>query len=121
MKKTMTMLFVSAWLAGAVMAEDAAGAREGHQLHLFLIAGLKAHRRASRNVEPHAARGSTIELQGTVGLKKMVVRAHLDRPVAAVRHRKGMRPALDIERNVAAKREDFSRNHAVLTELENGL
>src|SRR5690606_38678859 len=65
-------------------AVDDAAARERDQSHLTRLPRLEAHRGPGGNVEPHAARGGTVEAQGLVGLEEVVVRADLDRPVAGI-------------------------------------
>ena len=68
----------------AAKAENALCARHPYQRDLSFLAGFKAHRSACRDIEPIAFRGFTIEFQRRVYLIKMVMRSHLDRPVAVV-------------------------------------
>src|SRR5262249_59116027 len=72
---------------------------------------LEAHRRAGSDVEPHAARLFSIELQRRIGLEEMIVRADLDRPIAGVRHRERHGLATGIERNVAGLDEELAGGH----------
>src|ERR1700674_1071709 len=87
-------------------AVDLAFAGERDEAHLARLARLEAHGRAGRNVEAAAARRDAVELQGAVGLGKVVVRADLDRPVACVRHgdRHGLAASIDLD--VAGRGED---------------
>src|SRR5262245_61643349 len=68
-------------------AVDGAFARQRQELHVTGLAGLEARRGARRDVKPHPARASAVELQRRIGLEEMVVRADLDRTVAGVGHR----------------------------------
>src|SRR5580704_19742787 len=86
---------------------DGACARNRDQRHLAALTGLEAHRGAGRNIEAHAAGLYTIELQRWIGLEKVIVRADLDRPVAAVRDGERQRFAALVEL-------DFTGDHLIL-------
>src|SRR5215475_6303389 len=100
-------------LAHHVLPEsiDRTLAGECHQRDLARLPGLEAHRGAGRDVEPHAARLGAVKLQRRIGLEEMIVRAHLDRPVAGIRHRQGDGLAAGIELDLAVLDEGFARNH----------
>jgi hypothetical protein len=57
-----------------------------HQLHLLLITRFKANRSGGRNVQMEAERQSSVELEVTIYLKEMKVRAHLNGTIAGVAH-----------------------------------
>src|ERR1700676_250445 len=84
----------------AAKTVDDAVSRERYQLHVAGLAGFEADRGASRDIEPHAAGASAIEFQRRVGLEEMIMRADLDRPVAAIgdieRHRLAAGIELDL-------------------------
>ena len=75
-----------------VEAVDFAAAGKGDELDFARHSGLKANRRAGRDVQPEAKRLVTVELQRGVDLVKMEVAADLDRPIACVgdRQRSGL-------------------------------
>src|SRR5262245_41886122 len=100
-------------LAHHVLPEsiDRTLAGECHQRDLARLPGLEAHRGAGRDVEPHAARLGAVKLQRRIGLEEMIVRAHLDRPVAGIRHRQGDGLAAGIELDLAVLDEGFAGNH----------
>src|SRR3954465_6089337 len=85
--------------------------RQRHQLHVAGLAGLEAHRRAGGDVEAHAARLLAVELQRRVGLEEMVMRADLDRPVAAVGDGERHRLAAGVEFDLAVLDEAFTGDH----------
>src|SRR3954451_25182501 len=90
---------------------DSTLAGERHQRDVARLPRLEPHRGAGRDVEPHAARLSAIELQRRVGLEEMIVRADLDRPVAGVRHRQRHGLAPRVEGDVAVLCEDLAGDH----------
>src|SRR5262245_28021207 len=102
-------------LAHHVLPEpiDDALAGECDQRDLTRLAGLEAHRGAGRNVETHAARLGAIEFQRRVGLEEMVVRAHLDRPIAGIRHRQRDGLAAGIELDLTITDEVFAGDHQI--------
>jgi hypothetical protein len=97
-----------------VKAFDDAIARIRDQRYLACLPGLKTDRRSSRNVEPLAAGRVTVEIQRGVGLKKMIVRADLDRTVAGVGNAHGGRLAAFVENDVSVGDDDFSWDHGFL-------
>jgi len=44
-----------------------------HQFHAALLPGLKAHGGARGDVQAHATRGGTIEIEGRIGFRKVIV------------------------------------------------
>src|SRR5260370_32139934 len=98
-------------LAG--MAIDHARTAKGHQIHLFLLARLKAHSRASGNVQAHAIGCGALESQRAVDLKEMIVAANLHRPAAGMSHKQRCRGppdlGLDVARHLVS--EIFSWSH----------
>src|SRR6185312_17004413 len=84
-----------------------------HQADLARLARLEADGGAGGNIEPHAAGFRTLELQGVVGLKKMVVRADLDRPVPGVGHFERELRCTGIELDVARSSDDFAWDHVL--------
>src|ERR1700719_3708264 len=106
-------------LAHDVLTEavDRALAGERDERHLAALAGLEAHRRPGRDVEAHAARLLAIEFERRVGLEEMIMRPHLDRPVAGVGHRQGHGLAAGVERDLAFFDEHLTGNHLALPYL----
>ncbi|MNM80913.1 hypothetical protein D3C81_928960 [compost metagenome] len=82
-----------------------------HQLDIAALSRFEAHGGAGGNVQAHAATGGAVEGQGVVGFEKVIVRADLDRPVAAVGHRHADRAAADVEFDVAGPDLVFTGNH----------
>src|SRR5262249_37485555 len=112
-RETAHLVLPALQLAHHILAEpvDRALAGERDQRDLAGLPRLEPHRRAGGDVEPHAARLSAIELQRRVGLEEMIVRAHLDRPVAGVRHRQRHGLAAGIEGDVAGLDEELAGDH----------
>src|SRR6516164_2808535 len=98
----------------AAKAVDRAFAGQHHESHLAGLARLEAYRGAGRDVEPHAARLLAIELQRRIGLEEVVVRADLDRPIAAVGDRQGHGLTAGIELDLAVLDEEFAGDHVAL-------
>src|SRR5215831_16876931 len=92
----------------ALEAVDAALAAVRHQGDLASLAGLETHRGAGRDVEPHAARLVALEAQRLVGLKEVIVRADLDRPVAGVGDLERDAGRALVEDDLAGLDEDFA-------------
>src|SRR5580704_6984830 len=93
---------------GLAEAVDRARAGNRDERHIARLSGLEAHGRASGDVEPHAARLFTVELECRIGFEEMVMRADLDWPVAGIRDSK--RDAL-----AALVDFDFARLNEILT------
>src|SRR5258706_5122372 len=91
---------------------DRSLARERDQGNLARLSRLKPHRGAGGDVEAHAAGLLALELQGRIGLEEMVVRADLDRSVAAVGDGDLRRLAPRIELNLAVLDEHFAGGHS---------
>src|SRR5215207_1343706 len=104
-----------------IEAVDRAIACIGDQLDLTLLPGLETHRRAGGDVEAEAFRGRPIEAKRLVGLEEVVVRAHLDGPVAGVGHLQPERGAAGVDLDVIALAEHFAGIHGDLTEWDGGL
>src|SRR5437899_1457746 len=92
-------------------AVDRALARKRDQRDLARLAWLEAHRRAGRDIEPHAARLLAVEFQRRIGLEEMVVRADLDRPVAGIGDRDLGGLAAGVELDLAILDEQFAGDH----------
>src|SRR5665213_2253920 len=95
----------------AAKADDRATAGVIHQRHLAPLTGLKTHRRTGRNIEAHAAGACAIEHQGRIDLCKVVVAAHLHRPIATVGHLERDAATGDIENKIAIRSNDLTWNH----------
>src|SRR5271154_3123061 len=89
----------------ALEAEDLAIPREGYQRHRARLARLEAHRGSRGDVQPHAVGDLAIEAQRIVGLEEVIVRADLDRTIAAIGHLERRGPAALVDLDVA--RGDF--------------
>ena len=98
----------------AAKAVDFSVAANLDQVHRALLAGLKTHGHAAGNVEAHAVRGGAVKLQAGIGLGKVVVLAHLNRPVAGVDDNQLLRAPAWVEHMRALVQQKFSRNHGVL-------
>src|SRR5580698_603764 len=96
---------------GLAEAVDCARAGNRDERHVARLSGLEAHGRAGGDVEPHAARLFTIELERGVGLEEMVMRADLDRPVAGIRNRECDALAALIYLDLAWPNEIFTGDH----------
>mmetsp|Transcript_16672 Transcript_16672/g.67230 ORF Transcript_16672/g.67230 Transcript_16672/m.67230 type:complete len:869 (-) Transcript_16672:47-2653(-) len=68
----------------AVARFDDLGAADRDERDRLGVARFEANRRPGRHVEPLAIRGGAIEGQRAVRFDEMIVRSHLDRPVARV-------------------------------------
>jgi hypothetical protein len=90
-------------------------ATEWHEPHLAALSGLEADRRAGGDVEAHAAGGFTIEIKRFVGFMEVIVRADLDRTVAAIgdHQRDGRRAGIELD--VARSRENLTGDHAKIS------
>src|SRR5689334_15702706 len=86
----------------AVEAVDDAQPTVLDEPHRALLARLEADRGARRDVEAIAARRLALEQQRGVRLVKVIMRADLHRPVAAVLHLHLERRAADVQRDVGA-------------------
>src|SRR5580658_7500156 len=96
-------------------AVDRAAAAKRDELDLARLAGLEAHRGSGGDVEPHAARFLAVEFQRRIGFEKMIVRADLNRPVAAVGDRDRHAPAALVELDLAVFDKEFAGYHLRLT------
>src|SRR5262249_17338655 len=96
-----------------VLAEavDRSLAGERHQRHLARLSRLETHGGAGGDVESHAARLFAIEFQRRVGLEEMIMRADLDRPVAAVGDGQRHRLAAGIGLDLAVLDEHLAGDH----------
>jgi len=88
-----------------------ARAAEFHQFDRPRLSGLEAHGRPRGNVQPESPCSDAIEVQRLVRFGKVVMRAHLDRAIAAVRHIDRERAAAGIELDVAVVDEAFTGDH----------
>ncbi len=86
----------------------------GHQCHLAPLPRLEAHRRARGDIEAHAARRVAVKAQRLVGFEEMIMRAHLNGPVAAVGDFQGDAGGARVEFDVALGRDDFTGDHGGL-------
>src|SRR5712671_1436781 len=98
----------------AAKAVDDALAGQRHELHVAGLAGLEADGGAGGNIQAHAARLLSVELQRRIGFEKVVVRADLDRAVAGVCHRQPHGLAAGIEFDLAVLDEEFAGDHFFL-------
>src|SRR6185312_10199849 len=96
-------------LAAETVHRSLAGERD--QRDVAALARLEPPRGARRQVEPHAARLPAVELQRRVGLEEMIVRAHLDRPIAGVGDSQRHRLAALVELDLAVLDEHFAGDH----------
>src|ERR1700728_3114654 len=87
----------------AAKADDRAAAGIVHQRHLALLAGLKTHRSAGRNIQAHAEGLCALEYQRRIDLCKVIVAAHLHRSIAAIGHLERDGASAAIENNVAVR------------------
>src|SRR5690348_15531966 len=92
---------------------DRPRARVGDERDVARLPRLEPHRRPGRDVEPHAARLATVELQRLVGLEEVVVRADLDRPLAGVGDLERDGRAALVEEDVALRGDDLAGDHRI--------
>ena len=95
----------------AAKAVDDARACHGYQPHLARLPRFKTHRRASRDIQPAAARLGTIKIQQRIGFREMIMAAHLHRAVALIRHRDFHRVTRCVQRDLACGGDDFTGDH----------
>ena len=98
---------------GAGKADDAARPGIGDKPHLARLPRLEAGRGSGRDVEAEAPRLFAIELQRTIGLVEMVVRADLDRPVAGIGDDQGHDRPADVHFDLAGGRKQLARDHRI--------
>src|SRR6187402_684398 len=98
----------------AAKAVDDALASQRDELHVAGLPRLEPHGGAGGDIEPHAAGFLAVEFQRRVGFEKMVVRADLDRTIAAVGDGERHRLAAGIEFDLAVLDEEFAGDHLVL-------
>src|SRR2546421_2958690 len=91
--------------------EDLSVTRIVHQLDRPLLPRLEPYSRTRCNVEPHASRGSAIEMQSSVRLGKVIVRSDLDRAVTAVLDHQCDAASSRIQFDVARVGQQLTRNH----------
>jgi hypothetical protein len=103
-------------LAHDVLAEtvDCALAGNCNKRHFARLSRLEADRSAGRNIEPHAARFFTVELQRRIGFEKMIMRADLDRPITRISDRKRDGLTTFVELDFARSDEHFAGDHLAL-------
>src|SRR5271157_456670 len=87
------------------MSHQVTPARKLHQRDFLFLARLEAHGGAGGDVEPHAARGVALKIEGLVHLEEMVVAPDLNGSIAPVAHDHARRaPAgVDCDRLVLEK------------------
>jgi len=83
--------------------------RPGSRALLPSTLRVEAHRRAGRNIQPHAEGGGSVELHGLVDLEEMEVRSDLDRPGRRCGGPSMQRAAARIEINAAVDGSDAAR------------
>jgi hypothetical protein len=88
-----------------------------HQLHLLLITRFKANRSGGRNVQMEAERQSSVELEVTIYLKEMKVRAHLNGTIAGVAHLNLHGGAMQIVLDGRSGQEYAAHSHSRLMTL----
>src|SRR5271166_3928067 len=98
----------------AVEAVHDARAPIGHEPHDTRLSRLEARRRAGRDIEAAAARLRAVEAQRRVRLEEMIVRAHLDRPVAGIGDLDLDGRAAGVQLDLAGRGEDLAGDHGCL-------
>src|SRR4029453_15194345 len=78
---------------------------------LTSLAGLEAHRRAGRNIEPAATCLATIKGEPRVCLIEMIVRTDLHRTIAAIGNLQHHDISTLVELDIAGSSDDFTRYH----------
>src|SRR5208282_2358335 len=84
------------------------------QLHRARLPRFEAHRRTRRYVEAKSSGEVAVEAQTRIRLEKMVVRAHLNGPVAAIIDLDRDGPAIRIQFDITGRREYFTGYHRCL-------
>src|SRR5690606_21828320 len=87
-------------------------AGQRHKFHRSLLPRFEPYRRTGGDVQTEAARPRTVEAQRTVDLREVIVRSHLNRPVAPIDDVQGHHLAPDVQFEVAGFDQDFARDHA---------
>lgn len=85
----------------AVVAINSARAGKFYQRHFLGFTRLEARCRACRNVEPFSVCRAPVEVEGIVHFVEMEVAAHLNRPVARIRHQQRKGSTAGVGENVA--------------------
>src|SRR6201747_585795 len=98
----------------AVEAVDAAIACQRHEFYRAFLAGLEAHGRTRRNVQPEASRLVALEGERRIDFEKVKMRADLHGPVTCIRYRHRHRLAARVEFVLAIVDQIFAGNHARL-------
>src|SRR5271168_1615686 len=83
----------------------------GHQAHGARLAGLESYCGAGRNIEPVAATELAVEPQARIGLKKVIVRSHLDGPIPGVFHAQGDGLSAGVQFNITGSWHECAWNH----------
>ena len=96
------------------MPKDPPRTPEVYQRNFFLFSGLKAHGRAGRNVQSHPSRRLPIEPESTIDLKKVIVAADLNRPIAGVFHQHGYDSTRSVRFDLSRFDEVFAWVHGVI-------
>src|ERR1700722_4159525 len=95
----------------ATKAIDLSAAHERNQRDLARLSRLESHSGAGGDIEAHATDFFALELQRRIGFGKMVVRADLNRSVAAVGDGDRYRLTVRIELDLAVRNEHFAGDH----------
>ena len=98
---------------GAREAVHDAIAGERDELDHPLLTGLEADRRTGGDVQPEAPRRGAIERESAVRFGEVIVRAHLDRPVARVGDFERDRRAARVELELAFAGNDLAGDHGI--------
>lgn len=85
--------------------------RQRHQGHLSIDARLEAHRSSRRHVQPETTRRRPIKLQRRIRLRKVKVRADLNRSIARIHdgQHKNFAPSIQLQRTIT--NDDLAGNH----------
>jgi hypothetical protein len=97
-----------------VEAIDQACAPIRNQPHLASLAGLESHRGSRGYIQATPASGLSIECQGCIGLREMVMTSNLDRPVTRVGNSERDCDRARVQDDLTRRGEHFSRNHVNL-------
>src|SRR5216683_2099581 len=88
------------------------------EAHLARLARLEAHRGAGGDVEAEAPRLVALEAERRVGLEEMVMRAHLDRPVASIGDLKLDGRTARVQFDLARLGDDFAGDHGACSSAD---
>jgi len=88
-----------------------------NQFDSALLSWFKSNSGARCQIQAHAMRCSSVKAQAAIGFCKVIVRAHLNGPIAGVLNHQGASSSAHIERVLTFVDEEFARYHELAFKL----